>query len=309
MNETKILIIRENLHFLAEMMNYPRVLYNEQEATHKIEAVKKAGKPPIDRYYPLVTGFRLKTYIETGIFTDHETIFLEKGREKCQIEMHVLIREGGTVKDFDALHPLLKEYPEQIMFCTDDAHTFFLNQEHTNRMVKKSLDLGYDRYDVLRATSYNPATHYKILREGDSAGSIIQVNNLKNLTIQATHIQEACVYDEEKCTIPFQKPIHRNNFHTKLITLEKLTVKARGKQMRVIVCEDRKLITKEELSPVHTFDGFVKSDTERDILKLVILNRCQTTLSFMGLKVIPSLKHSNKGLFNSETFQFTSLFV
>ena len=46
--------------------------------------------------------------------------------------------------------------------------------------------------------------------------------------------------------------------------------------MRVIVCEDSELITKEELYPVHTFDGFVESDTERDILKLVILNRYQT---------------------------------
>ena len=74
----------------------------------------------------------------------------------------------------------------------------------------------------------------------------------------------------------FHKPILRNNFHTKPIPLEKLAVKAKGKQMRVIVCEDRELITKEELYPVHTFDGFVESDTERDILKLVILNRYQT---------------------------------
>ena len=78
-------------------------------------------------------------------------------------------------------------------------------------MVKKSLDLGYDLYDVLRAASYNPAMHYKIpagfLREGDSA-DFIQVNNLKDLTIQATYIQGTCVYDGEKCTLPLQKPIH-----------------------------------------------------------------------------------------------------
>ena len=156
--------------------------------------------------------------------------------------MHVLIREGSAAKNFDALHPLLKEYPEQIMFCTDDAHPSFLNKGHINRMVKKSLELGYDLYDVLRAASYNPAMHYKIpagfLREGDSA-DFIQVNNLKDLSIQATYIQGTCVYDGEKCTLPFHKPILRNNFHTKPIPLEKLAVKAKGKQMRDIVCEDR----------------------------------------------------------------------
>mgnify|MGYP000781903878 FL=1 len=39
------------------------------------------------------------------------------------------------------------------------------------------------------------------------------------------------------------------------------------------------------------------------------MDSLQMTLSFMGLLEIPSLKLSNKGLFNSETFQFTSLFV
>lgn len=159
-DETARLLEREDLHFLAEMMNYPGVLNKDPEVMRKIEAAKNAGKP-IDGHYPLATGPKLKAYIESGISTDHETIYLEKGCEKCELGMHVLIREGSAAKNFDALHPLLKEYPEQIMFCTDDAHPSFLNKGHINRMVKKSLDLGYDLYDVLRAASYNPAMHYK----------------------------------------------------------------------------------------------------------------------------------------------------
>ena len=108
------------------MMNYPGVLNSDPEVMRKIESAKQADKP-IDGHYPLATGSNLKAYIEAGISTDHETISLEKGREKCQLGMHVLIREGSAAKNFDALHPLLKEYPEQIMFCTDDAHPPFLN--------------------------------------------------------------------------------------------------------------------------------------------------------------------------------------
>lgn len=75
--------------------------------------------------------------------------------------------------------------------------------------------------------------------------------------------------------------------------------------MRVIVCEDRELITKEELYPVHTFDGFVESDTERDILKLVILNRYQTAppaIAFIkgtGLKlgaIAQSISHDSHNI-------------
>jgi adenine deaminase len=93
------------------MMNSPGVLNKDPEVMRKIEAAKNAGKP-IDGHYPLATGPKLKAYIESGISTDHETIYLEKGREKCELGMHVLIREGSAAKNFDALHPLLKEYPE-----------------------------------------------------------------------------------------------------------------------------------------------------------------------------------------------------
>ena len=87
-DETARLLEREDLHFLAEMMNYPGVLNKDPEVMRKIEAAKNAGKP-IDGHYPLATGPKLKAYIESGISTDHETIYLEKGREKCELGMHV----------------------------------------------------------------------------------------------------------------------------------------------------------------------------------------------------------------------------
>ena len=364
-DETARLLEREDLHFLAEMMNYPGVLNKDPEVMRKIEAAKKAGKP-IDGHYPLATGPKLKAYIESGISTDHETIYLEKGREKCEFGMHVLIREGSAAKNFDALHPLLKEYPEQIMFCTDDAHPSFLNKGHINRMVKKSLDLGYDLYDVLRAASYNPAMHYKIpagfLREGDSA-DFIQVNNLKNLTIQATYIQGTCVYDGEKCTLPFHKPILRNNFHTKPIPLEKLNryqtappaiafIKGTGLKLGAIAqsishdshniiaigvtdfelmqainavikakggiavsCMDEVTLLPLPVAGLMSDESLEETSRRYEEIEEKIkwlktpMDSLQMTLSFMGLLVIPSLKLSNKGLFNSETFQFTSLFV
>ena len=54
-DETARLLEREDLHFLAEMMNYPGVLNKDPEVMRKIEAAKQAGKP-IDGHYPLATG-------------------------------------------------------------------------------------------------------------------------------------------------------------------------------------------------------------------------------------------------------------
>ena len=305
--ETARLIEDEDLHFLSEMMNFPGVLNNDPEVMHKLEAAIKAGKP-IDGHYPLAHGEALKTYIQAGISTDHETILLENGREKCANGMYVLIREGSAAKNFDALHPLIKEYPEKVMFCTDDAHPSYLLKGHINQLVKRALDLGYDLYDVLRAASYNPAQHYKIpvgfLQAGDSADFIV-VNDLKELTIQSTYIKGECVFDGMDTTIPFVKPEPCNNFHTKQISEEKLAVRAKGKEMRVIVCKDGELITEQRLYPVHTYDGFIDSDPERDILKLVVVNRYRTvppTIAFIkgtGLQmgaVAQSISHDSHNI-------------
>lgn len=305
--ETARLIENEDLHFLSEMMNFPGVLNNDPEVMHKLEAAIKAGKP-IDGHYPLAHGEALKTYIQAGISTDHETILLENGREKCANGMYVLIREGSAAKNFDALHPLIKEYPEKVMFCTDDAHPSYLLKGHINLLVKRALDLGYDLYDVLRAASYNPAQHYKIpagfLQAGDSADFIV-VNDLKELTIQSTYIKGECVFDGTDSTIPFVKPEPCNNFHTKQISEEKLAVRAKGKEMRVIVCKDGELITEQRLYPVHTYDGFIDSDPERDILKLVVVNRYRTvppTIAFIkgtGLQmgaVAQSISHDSHNI-------------
>lgn len=412
--KTAELLQKENLHFLAEMMDYPAVLRNDPEVINKIKAAQKYNKP-IDGHYPMGTGNNLRIYVHAGISTDHETIDLENGREKCQLGMNLLIREGSAAKNFDVLHPLLKEFPAKIMFCTDDAHPSLLYNGHINKLVQKALKLGYDLYDVLRAASYNPAKHYQIpigfLQENDSADFII-INNFDDFNIKATYIHGTCVFNGTDSLIPFHSPTPCNNFHTKPISLEKLAVKAKGKQMRVIVCKDRELITQEEILPVHTFDGFVESNPQKDILKLVVINRYHTTqpsiafikgtglklgaiaqsishdshniiavgatdfelaqainavikakggiavscmdevcllplpiaglmsdqtleetskryqeieqkikqlktpmdslqmtLSFMGLLVIPSLKISDKGLFDGESFQFSSLFV
>lgn len=412
---TARLLEREELHFLAEMMNYPGVLNNDPEVNGKIEAAKKRGKR-VDGHFPQATGDRLKAYVAAGISTDHETITLEEGREKCALGMRVLIREGSAARNFEALHPLLKEYPERVMFCTDDAHPCLLDEGYINQSVKRALALGYDLYDVLRAASYNPARHYGIpagfLQENDPA-DLILVNDLSELRILATYIQGQRVYDGERCLLPFPTPRPINRFGAKPITPEKLTVKVKGKrQMRVIVCEEGGLITQEQLCPIHTPDGIVESDPSRDILKLVIVNRyqkrppavaflkgtgiklgavaqsithdshniiavgatdfeltqainavirakggiavslldevsllplpiaglmsdqtleetsrlyreieqkikrlgtpldsLQMTLSFMGLLVIPALKLSDQGLFDSNQFQFTPLFV
>ena len=79
-------------------------------------------------------------------------------------------------------------------------------------------------------------------------------------------------------------------FHTKPITFEKLSVKARGKNLRTLDLQTDGSLA-ETLFTVHTYDGYVESDMKRDLLKLVWLNGYRTEpplLSFLhgaGLKM------------------------
>ncbi|OAV76110.1 Adenine deaminase [Bacteroidales bacterium Barb7] len=308
--QTANLLKRDDIHFLSEVMNFPCVIQRESEVMKKIQAAKDAGKP-IDGHAPMITGEDLKAYIAAGISTDHEAISIEDGREKCAAGLHILIREGSAAKNFHALHPLLKEYPEQIMFCTDDIHPSDLLKGHINLSVKRALALGYDLYDVLRAASYNPARHYHIpvgfLREGDSA-DFVQVNSLEDMHIEATYIKGVCVYDgKDTCGFPevTATPNIINNFHALPVSPADLAVKAETSRIRVITCQEGELITGEEIHEASVWGGFVQSDTSRDIVKLVVVNRyypAPPSVAFIkgtGIKhgaVAQSIMHDNHNL-------------
>ncbi|MGE5348174.1 MAG: amidohydrolase family protein, partial [Actinomycetota bacterium] len=101
--------IREMLNegrvkFLAEMMNFPGVIYDDAEVHSKLEAARDAGVP-IDGHAPGLTGAELKKYIGSGITTDHECTSIEEALEKISGGMKILIREGSAAKNLETLAP------------------------------------------------------------------------------------------------------------------------------------------------------------------------------------------------------------
>ena len=274
---TKTLLQRDDLHFLAEMMNYPGVLGNDAEVINKIKAAQETGKP-IDGHFPNGKGEVLSDYIQKGISTDHECSTLEEGEERCRQGMFVQIREGSAAKNFNALHPLIKEFPDKVMLCSDDIHPNTLLERHINGLVKRALDLGYDLYDVLRASSYNQAKHYGMpigfLQEGDSADFII-IDDLKALNIKETFVKGKCIYNGKDIHFPAKEVVPINKFHAQPITMKELEVKAISDKMRVIVCTDGNLDTSEEIVSPAAKEGMAVSDTSTDIIKIVVVNRYQ----------------------------------
>ena len=270
----ELLKIKE-VGYLSEMMNYPGVLHAEADVMDKLHLAKSMGVP-IDGHAPGLTGGDLEVYSAAGISTDHESFTYDEAKEKISKGLKILIREGSGAKNFSALIPLLREYPDRIMFCTDDLHPDDLLKGHINLLVKRALHEGYDLFDVLRAAGLNAVEHYNLgvglLREGDPADFII-IDSLEEFNIIETFIDGKAVYSNETINIDFVQSEKPNKFNIKTIGEKDLAVKVDGKSIRVIRAIDGELITKEIKERPKIEDGNVISDTDRDILKMVVVNR------------------------------------
>lgn len=265
--------------FLAEMMNFPGVLHLDPDVMAKI-ALAKAFNKPIDGHAPGLRGDEAQRYIDAGIETDHECFTYDEGRDKAERGMCILIREGSAARNFEALIPLLAEFPRQIMFCSDDKHPDTLAQGHINQLVVRALQKGHNRWDILRAACLNPVLHYRmnvgLLREGDPADYII-VNDLSMFTIQQTVINGEIVAENGRSLIPDLRSEYVNKFDCSPKRIDDLTVTAIPpiENIRVIEALDGQLITNELLLPATVENGQLVADVERDILKLVVVNRYQ----------------------------------
>ncbi|NDC40575.1 MAG: adenine deaminase [Chitinophagia bacterium] len=266
-----------DIWYLSEMMNFPGVLHNDPEVTAKIAAAKAAGKP-IDGHAPGLRGDAARQYAAAGITTDHECVALEEAVEKIEAGMHILIREGSAARNYNALHPLLASHPASVMFCSDDKHPDELMHGHINELVVRSIALGYDLYDVLRAASLHPVQHYGLpvglLRVGDPA-DFIAVTDLTNFKILKTYLDGVLVYDNGCNKLQIEPVSAINNFAARRITASVLKVVAPATTLdiRVIQALDGQLITKEMKVPARVENGLVVADVERDILKVVVISR------------------------------------
>lgn len=271
------LMVLDDIHFLSEVMNCPGVLYKDPDLLQKLQAARHAHKP-IDGHAPALSGTDLHTYIAEGISTDHECTSLAEAEEKIAAGMHILIREGSAAKDFNSLIPLMGTHARHIMLCSDDKHPNDLVKGHINQLVKQAISLGYPVMDVLRASSLNAIEHYHLnvglLQIGDDADFIV-ADNITDLNIKQTYIKGQKMAENGTSILPHIQADVINNFHTSAIQASSLYVEDRGKRIKVIHCIDGRLITQSMSATPTVKHGNIVSDTERDILKMVVINRYQ----------------------------------
>jgi len=273
----KELLAMKEIRYLSEMMNFPGVLAGDELVMEKIKAAHDQGKV-VDGHAPGLMGEQAKKYIEAGISTDHECFTREEALDKIKHGMKIIIREGSAAKNYDALIDLLNEYPDLIMFCSDDKHPNELVLGHINLLVKRSIAHGIEPMKVLRAASLNPIKHYGLdiglLQEGDPADFII-ADNLNDLTILKTYINGILVASSGDTLIQSVEESEINNFNCKELKIPDIELVAETPQIKVIEALDGQLITNQLNLTGKVREGKMVSDPENDILKIIVHNRYQ----------------------------------
>lgn len=271
------LLQRNDIKYLTEVMNFPGVLHKDAEVMAKIAAAKKAGKP-IDGHAPGLRGETAGAYIAAGISTDHECFTIDEALDKLKYGMKILIREGSAAKNFEALIDLLNDYPDMIMFCSDDKHPDSLVEGHINQLCARAIAKGINVFNVLQAACVNPVEHYKLdiglLKQADFADFIL-VKDLISFEVLETYINGQLVAENGKSAIASVKAGIINNF----VTDEKSpsdfehACSLNNDLVPVIEAIDGQLITNKLLIRMLPVNGLLLSDTNRDILKIAVVNR------------------------------------
>jgi adenine deaminase len=271
--EIEDLLKRDDILYLSEVMNFPGVINEDADVMAKIAVAKKYHKH-IDGHAPGLRGEDLQRYIDAGIETDHEAFTYDEAKEKILRGMKIIIREGSAAKNFEALHPLIAEFPDKLMFCSDDRHPNDFVRGDINLLVKRSLKLGYDLFDVLKIACVNPVEHYGLdvglLKEGDLADFII-VKDLESFEVLETYIEGKRVYEKGE-KLHFEKVSPVNNFNVSLKKEEDFYIKTLCKKYKVVKAIDGELITEKE-SALLKKDTLVYPDVDNDILLFSVVNR------------------------------------
>jgi adenine deaminase len=282
-DDLRLMIADERIAGVAELMNYPGVYLGDESELAKILAGK--GKS-IDGHAPGLSGRNLNAYVLAGIRSDHESTELAEAREKLRLGLHILLREGSTERNLAMLAPLVNSHNAMnCSFATDDKLAGDLvNEGHIDHCVRTAIRLGVPPLTALQIATINTARHYRLRNYGAIAprywADFIVLDDLQNFTVRHTYKKGVLVAENGEYvaapTVPVPPP--RSTMNMRYHAPHDLEVLPKDSaKIRVIEIVRDQIVTRQSIAAPRTEAGRVVSDVQRDILKLVVVERHRAT--------------------------------
>jgi adenine deaminase len=276
--EVKKILAHPKIIGLGEVMNFPGVVSGDEEVLQKIGASK--GKV-IDGHAPGLAGKELNAYLSAGILSDHESTTLEEGKGKLRRGMYLMIREGSSEKNLDALLPLVTDNTyKRCFFVVDDRNCSDLLWEgDIDAVVRKAIDRGLEPVRAIQMATINAAEYFRLYDRGGIGpgyrANLITITDLAKLEIDMVFYQGKLVAKQGKPLFPLP-PVTlelRDTVRIKPIMGKSLKIAATDETYPVIEIVPGQIVTRKVVEKIKIVDGAVTPDVERDILKLVVVER------------------------------------
>jgi adenine deaminase len=276
--EVKKILAYPNVIGLGEMMDFPGVVRGEEEVLQKIGASK--GRV-IDGHAPGLGGKELNAYLSAGILSDHESTTLEEGQEKLRRGMYLMIREGSSEKNLDALLPLVTDNTyKRCFFVVDDRSCSDLFREgDIDSVVRKAISRGLEPVRAIQMATINAAEYFRLHDRGAIApgylANLITITDLAKLEIDMVFYQGKLVAKQGKPLFP-PPPVTlelKDTVRIKPIMGKSLKLAAADETYPIIEIIPGQIVTRKAVEKIKVVDGTIMPDVDRDILKLVVVER------------------------------------
>jgi adenine deaminase len=289
---------------LGEVMNFPGVIHGDATVRRKLAL---SQRKVIDGHAPGVRGKDLSAYIAAGIGSDHESVTLDEAREKLEKGMFIMIREGSSEKNLETLLPLVtdKTY-KRCLFVVDDRSAYdLLHDGDIDAVVRKAVRLGLEPVRAIQLATINTAEYFRLDGLGAVApgyfANILALDDLSNVSVNMVFYRGRLVAREGKALFSPTRADNRavtGTVHIKPVTREKLRLPATSAELPVIKVVPGQIVTRKRYLKVRTGDGQVIPDTERDILKLAVVERHRATGN-VGLGMVTGFRLKKGALASS----------
>src|SRR5256886_4115940 len=266
---------------LAEMMNMPGILQGDEQLLAKIVATQKHGLV-VDGHGPGLKGRDLCAYASAGIMSYHECTTLEEARQRIRQGMWLMIREGSAARNLDTLLPLVKElHPPRVFFVTDDRDPQDLTTRgHIDSMVRRATEMGLDPVEAIRLASYNTAQYFRLYDRGAVAPNVVAdlvvLDDLNTFKVESVYKEGKLVAQDDRLLVDVPTVTFTgvtDTVHIGNIDENDLRIPGKPGLIEVIGIEPGQITTKHLQEEASIRDGEIVADPERDLLKLVVIER------------------------------------
>lgn len=272
-----------NVLGLGEVMNFPGVIAGNREVLSKIVAARDRV---IDGHAPGVTGKQLNAYLATGIRSDHESTTIEEGREKLRRGMYLMIREGSSEKNLAELLPLVTDRTyRRCFFVVDDRTcTDLLTEGDVDAVVRKAIGLGLEPIRAIQLATINAAEYFRLYDRGGIApgyiANLMTTSDLSRLKVDMVFYKGQLVARQGELLLPPPEITEEgltDTFHMGPFDIDALKLRSSEEDFPVIEIVPGQIVTRKRIEKVNKQNGCIVPDLERDILKLVVVERHKAT--------------------------------